>query len=123
MSPEAPRRMNPDPSINNEQGADSLAVRTVIIKNLGTFTIPIKDHYNLWEDGLCRQTSQELFFPEKGEVATPAKKVCKQCPVKEACLEHALKKHEYGIWGGLSEQERKNLKKHLDGGSTRRKVA
>jgi WhiB family redox-sensing transcriptional regulator len=66
-----------------------------------------------WKDqGLCRQTDPEVFFPEKGRSTKEAKAVCRRCPVREDCLETALAADErFGIWGGLSERERRRLKK------------
>lgn len=61
---------------------------------------------------LCAQTDPEAFFPEKGGSTRQAKDVCKQCDVRAECLESALKNDErFGIWGGLSERERRKLKK------------
>jgi len=63
-------------------------------------------------DALCAQTDPELFFPEKGGTAEPAKAICRQCPVQIQCLEWALKNNEqHGIWGGLSASERERLQK------------
>lgn len=62
-------------------------------------------------DGLCAQTDPEAFFPEKGEPVKPAKRICERCDVQEACLAWALDKDErYGVWGGLSENERKKIR-------------
>jgi len=64
-----------------------------------------------WFAGLCAQTDPELFFPEKGGSVREAKAVCAGCPVRAQCLEHALAHGErYGVWGGLSERERRRLK-------------
>ena len=65
-----------------------------------------------WRDeGLCAQTDPEAFYPEKGHSPKPAKKVCADCPVQALCLEYALAHDErYGVWGGLSERERRELK-------------
>lgn len=61
-------------------------------------------------DGLCAQTDPEAFFPEKGGSTREAKRVCAQCEVKEDCLEISLLQGErFGIWGGLSERERRKL--------------
>jgi WhiB family redox-sensing transcriptional regulator len=61
-------------------------------------------------DGLCAQTDPEAFFPEKGESARPAKKVCARCPVQAPCLAYALAHREpHGIWGGLTGRERRDL--------------
>jgi WhiB family redox-sensing transcriptional regulator len=62
------------------------------------------------QDGLCRQTDAEVFFPEKGQSTRSAKAVCARCPVQAECLEWALEHDErFGIWGGLSERERRKL--------------
>ncbi|HWC23313.1 MAG TPA: WhiB family transcriptional regulator [Flexivirga sp.] len=66
-----------------------------------------------WQErALCAQTDPEAFFPEKGGSTREAKKVCIGCDVKSECLEYALAHDErFGIWGGLSERERRKLKK------------
>lgn len=66
-----------------------------------------------WQiDALCAQTDPEAFFPEKGGSTRDAKKVCGACSVKQECLDYALSNDErFGIWGGLSERERRKLKK------------
>jgi len=68
---------------------------------------------NGWsERALCAQTDPEAFFPEKGGSTREAKKVCLVCDVRQECLEYALDHDErFGIWGGLSERERRRLKK------------
>ena len=66
-----------------------------------------------WQErALCAQTDPEAFFPEKGGSTREAKKVCASCDVKAECLEYALANDErFGIWGGLSERERRRIKK------------
>ena len=66
-----------------------------------------------WQErALCAQTDPEAFFPEKGGSTREAKKVCLTCEVRDECLEAALFNDErFGIWGGLSERERRKLKK------------
>ena len=65
-----------------------------------------------WQDqAVCAQTDPEAFFPEKGGSTREAKRVCRSCPVRAECLEYALANDErFGIWGGLSERERRRLK-------------
>lgn len=67
-----------------------------------------------WQDrALCAQTDPEAFFPEKGGSTREAKRVCVGCEVRVECLEYALDKDErFGIWGGLSERERRKLRRH-----------
>ncbi|MGW2095626.1 WhiB family transcriptional regulator [Promicromonospora sukumoe] len=66
-----------------------------------------------WQErALCAQTDPEAFFPEKGGSTREAKKVCSGCEVRAECLDYALENDErFGIWGGLSERERRKLKR------------
>lgn len=66
-----------------------------------------------WQErALCSQTDPEAFFPEKGGSTREAKKICIGCEVRSECLEYALQNDErFGIWGGLSERERRRLKR------------
>ncbi len=71
-----------------------------------------EDEVTWQERALCAQTDPEAFFPEKGGSTREAKKVCDSCEVKRECLEYALAMDErFGIWGGLSERERRRLKR------------
>jgi len=66
------------------------------------------------EKALCAQTDPEAFFPEKGGSTREAKRICLGCEVKDACLDYALANDErFGIWGGLSERERRRLKRGI----------
>ena len=69
----------------------------------------------LWQErALCAQTDPEAFFPEKGGSTREAKRVCHGCEVRADCLEYALAHDErFGIWGGLSERERRKLKRRV----------
>jgi WhiB family redox-sensing transcriptional regulator len=70
------------------------------------------DDLSWQERALCAQTDPESFFPEKGGSTREAKRVCLSCEVRAECLEYALGNDErFGIWGGLSERERRRLKK------------
>jgi WhiB family redox-sensing transcriptional regulator len=68
-----------------------------------------------WQDrALCAQTDPEAFFPEKGGSTREAKRICMGCEVRDACLDYALAHDErFGIWGGLSERERRRLKRGI----------
>lgn len=72
-----------------------------------------------WQErGLCAQTDPDAFFPERGGCARPAKQICGRCEVRADCLEHALAHDErFGVWGGLSERERRRLQRHRNNGS------
>jgi WhiB family transcriptional regulator, redox-sensing transcriptional regulator len=71
-----------------------------------------------WMDlGACREAEPELFFPissagpARSQVAA-AKLVCARCVVREECLEYALDAgQDHGVWGGLSEEERRAVRR------------
>lgn len=62
-----------------------------------------------WQDhALCAETDPEAFFPLKGQSTRSAKRICALCPVDGECLDFALDNEiDFGIWGGLSVQERR----------------
>ena len=61
---------------------------------------------------LCQQVDPEKWFPVRGASVTDAKRICRDCPVRTQCLQYALDNDErFGIWGGLSERERRRLKR------------
>jgi WhiB family redox-sensing transcriptional regulator len=72
-----------------------------------------------WQDlAMCAQTDPESFFPEKGGSTREAKKICLGCEVCAECLTYALAHvrvqrvtERFGIWGGLSERQRRRLKR------------
>ena len=68
-----------------------------------------------WQErALCAQTDPEAFFPEKGGSTREAKRICQGCEVRGECLDYALAHDErFGIWGGLSERERRRLKRGI----------
>ncbi len=75
---------------------------------------PVMDLWDWQYEGACRSADPEVFFHPEGERGgtrrrrdEAAKAVCATCPVIVKCREHALTVHEpYGVWGGLSEDER-----------------
>jgi WhiB family transcriptional regulator, redox-sensing transcriptional regulator len=80
----------------------------------------------MWEWQLlaaCRDVGDELFFHPEGERGpakfareASAKAICARCPVMERCAIHALSAREpYGVWGGMTEQEREEVLARRDG--------
>jgi len=58
----------------------------------------------------CRGADPDIFYPSSDEEAEEAKAICATCPVRQACLEHALANRERdGVWGGATERERRRL--------------
>lgn len=75
---------------------------------------PVLEFWEWQYEGLCRTVSPELFFHPEGERGPArrrrderAKALCRQCPVLKQCRDHALSAQEpYGVWGGMTEDER-----------------
>lgn len=58
---------------------------------------------------------KELFFPIAGETGREAKAICAGCPVRQDCLEWALRtKEDDGIWGGMTAPERRRIRRTAD---------
>ena len=72
-------------------------------------------------DAQCLDEDPELFFPPGKGVQLQsqiraAKKVCAACPVRAECLDFALGNQlNHGVWGGLTEDERKTLRRARPG--------
>ena len=65
-----------------------------------------------WDHANCLGVEPDLFFPERGASTREAKAVCRGCVVSDECLEYALGNSEkFGIWGGLSERERRRVRR------------
>ena len=66
-----------------------------------------------WQDfANCLGVDPDLFFPERGASTWEAKEVCRGCVVRGECLEFALANGEkFGIWGGMSERERRRIRR------------
>ena len=72
-----------------------------------------EDDDRAWQDQAnCLGVDPDLFFPERGASTREAKEVCRGCEVRQQCLDYALANGEkFGIWGGLSERERRRLRR------------
>jgi WhiB family redox-sensing transcriptional regulator len=76
-----------------------------------------------WQfDAACRGEDSSLFFApsyferreEKAAREHRAKAFCAVCPVRETCLEFAMRVREpHGVWGGMNEHERRQLRRGL----------
>jgi WhiB family redox-sensing transcriptional regulator len=67
----------------------------------------------IWQSfALCSEVDYDTFFPEKGGSTKEAKRICAECAVSEQCLEYAIVNDQrYGIWGGIAESERYEIRK------------
>lgn len=75
--------------------------------------------YPKWKDRpACEGTDTELWFneddkPTYQQYAT-LKKICKGCPVRQQCLDYALKHDVFGFWGGTTPRERQRIRGKLN---------
>src|SRR5450756_2890022 len=60
--------------------------------------------------GLCTGEDPDAFFPSHGDPGTEARRICGICPVRDDCLDYSTEADEHGIWGGLDQDERQNLR-------------
>lgn len=63
---------------------------------------------------VCAEVDPELWHPEKGGSTVEPKRLCRSCPLMAACREWALAhpaETRHGVWGGLSERDRRALRR------------
>jgi WhiB family redox-sensing transcriptional regulator len=81
-------------------------MRGTLIEALAGMDLSWQDYAN------CRGADADLFFPERGASTRKAKGICMACEVREQCLDFAISQGEkFGIWGGLSERERRRVRR------------
>lgn len=72
----------------------------------------------------CRGMDPDLFFPERGASTREAKAICTACPVRVDCLAQAFTTGErHGIWGGLSERQRRTTRRDTGIRTQRRTIS
>lgn len=68
--------------------------------------------------GICRGYPTDWWYPDKGKEnynnSKKAVTICKQCPIKQQCLDYSLVNETHGIWGGLRESEREIERRRLN---------
>lgn len=101
-----PTRQQPEVE-DHDRVAEVLDLKNLLLDDAAGDEVPE------WQErALCAQTDPEAFFPEKGGSTREAKRICAGCEVRAECLEYALAQDErFGIWGGLSERERRRLRR------------
>jgi WhiB family redox-sensing transcriptional regulator len=87
---------------------DSTAHRLLSVTLPGPAAPSLLDWHNR---GLCIGQDPAPFFPSHTDPGTRARQVCAACPVRGQCLTYATEADEYGIWGGLDQQQPRNLKR------------
>jgi WhiB family redox-sensing transcriptional regulator len=65
-----------------------------------------------FRNAACVGLPVDEFYPKPSQSTDGPKRTCTSCPVRDACLQHALEHNErYGIWGGTTPEERRDLTK------------
>ncbi len=88
----------------------------VALMQPGAYTVSLLDVLTArpaWHaDAACREHPEVVFFPELGQSSAPAKAVCERCLVRDECRAHALADPTLnGVWGAMSEPERREARK------------
>lgn len=85
--------------------------------------ITLRDTKARWDRAACVDADSEDFFPTlrrdsvtEMEATERALAVCAVCEIREQCLDYAMRHGEHGIWGGLTEEQRRSA------GATRRRI-
>jgi WhiB family redox-sensing transcriptional regulator len=93
------------------------------MSNLQRLPRPVLSSYEWQMHGTCRTADPEAFFPaeatrgrNRASIEARAKAMCAVCPVIQQCLRHAMQVREpYGVWGGLTAEERNQLQRRRAG--------
>jgi WhiB family redox-sensing transcriptional regulator len=73
---------------------------------------------------LCAKTDPEIFFAPGALEHKVAKRICRLCPVQRECLVYAMEAPmDHGVWGGLTERERRGFRRRAADGDWRLQVA
>jgi len=83
----------------------------VLEKRLGELMCELKPtrDYSL---AACANEDTNTFFSDSIQDIRQALDICNHCPLKNECLEDALKNNEYGIWGGTTKEMRHRMQAH-----------
>lgn len=58
----------------------------------------------------CREHDPEVFFVRGAAQSRRAIKICANCDVRDECLQYSIENDvEFGIWGGMTERQRRRL--------------
>ena len=90
------------------------------------FLAPSDEEEPVWRDvAACRDTDPDLFFPigttgPAIDQIDSAKAVCGECEAQTECLDFAIMTNQdSGVWGGTSEEERRQLRREWVAGQQR----
>lgn len=91
---------------------ENLHMQFITTSSVTVSAVPVEPEQDWHDAANCLGVDPDLFFPERGASTREAKEVCRGCEVRLDCLEFALQNGEkFGIWGGLSERERRRIRR------------
>ncbi len=67
--------------------------------------------YPFLENAACRGLDPELFYAEGAAAIARAKTLCGSCRVQRECLDWAVRREEFGVWGGTTARERSAMRR------------
>lgn len=67
--------------------------------------------YPFLEDAACKGMDPEQFYAEGAAAIARVKGVCGACSVRQKCLEWAIIREEFGVWGGTTARERAGMRR------------
>lgn len=89
-----------------------------------SMSLALADDQDWRAQALCSRIDPDLFFAVGAREHREAKSICKQCPVRTQCLVHAMEAPiDHGIWGGMTERERRRFRRHAGIEGWREKLA
>lgn len=102
------------PNLRRAEGCEG---EDIIMADTSRLPGPVADIWEWQYEGACRTSDPSIFFHPEGERGPSrerrdhtAKAICATCPVRKPCAQHALSVREpYGVWGGLTEDERDQI--------------
>lgn len=101
------------PYIRNKYRENVRAETTMLDPSIRRLCLGIDTHETAWMvDGACAGQSHDAWFPEDNtqENAATIRKICGGCPVREKCLDWGVEHDEWGMWGGLGQRARRELR-------------
>jgi len=88
--------------------------RVVITQTIIKMNQPKTNNYDevSWQYAECRNADTELFYAHRDELAERGlnmrniRAMCGRCVIRRDCLSYAMGNEKYGMWGGLTQEER-----------------
>ncbi len=107
--------------------SETLTPSNVTMLNVLNATSPVKWDVDKWrKNAACASLDTNLFFPDPdgGPETIPmiasAKAVCGECPVRQSCLEFAIRTRQLdGVWGGHTPEERRSIRRRRQAAARR----